>query len=166
MDVSVLRWPSEAGRRAELARSHVPRLLLLEDGSAPPAGEDSLGDCLEDWVRMPAPETELRARIDGLARRGRRHGPASPVLDDDGILRAGETVVPLPPVEARLTRALLERFGAVVSRERLASEAWPGATPGRNVLDVHILRLRRRIVPLGLSIRTVRCRGYLLAGSS
>jgi DNA-binding response OmpR family regulator len=27
---------------------------------------------------------------------------------------------------------------------------------------VHILRLRRRIAPLGLEVRTVRSRGYLL----
>jgi DNA-binding response OmpR family regulator len=30
------------------------------------------------------------------------------------------------------------------------------------VLDVHVVRLRRRIAPLGLAIRTVRSRGYLL----
>jgi len=30
------------------------------------------------------------------------------------------------------------------------------------VLDVHIVRLRRRLAPLGLVIRTVRSRGYLL----
>ena len=34
--------------------------------------------------------------------------------------------------------------------------------PGRNALDVHVLRLRRRIAPLALSIKTVRSRGYLL----
>lgn len=39
---------------------------------------------------------------------------------------------------------------------------WPGQAPGRNALDVHILRLRRRLLPLGLAIRTVRSRGYLL----
>jgi DNA-binding winged helix-turn-helix (wHTH) protein len=39
---------------------------------------------------------------------------------------------------------------------------WPGSAPGRNVLDVHVLRLRRRLAPLGLAIRTVRSRGYML----
>ena len=34
--------------------------------------------------------------------------------------------------------------------------------PTRNALDVHVLRLRRRIAPLGLEIRTVRSRGYLM----
>jgi DNA-binding winged helix-turn-helix (wHTH) protein len=65
-------------------------------------------------------------------------------------------------VEARLTAALIERFGAVVSREQLARSGWPKGAPGRNALDVHVLRLRRRIGPLGLAIKTVRSRGYLL----
>ena len=39
---------------------------------------------------------------------------------------------------------------------------WPGGTPGRNALDVHVLRLRRRLEPVRLAIRTVRSRGYLL----
>jgi two-component system, OmpR family, response regulator len=61
-----------------------------------------------------------------------------------------------------LTAALLERFGAVVSRDLLARSGWPGGSPGRNALDVHVLRLRRRLAPLRLAIRTVRSRGYLL----
>jgi hypothetical protein len=58
--------------------------------------------------------------------------------------------------------ALLDRFGAVVSRDNLSRTGWPMGAPGRNALDVHMLRLRRRIAPLGLAIRTVRSRGYLL----
>ncbi|MCA1842891.1 MAG: helix-turn-helix domain-containing protein [Actinobacteria bacterium] len=58
--------------------------------------------------------------------------------------------------------ALVVRFGAVVGRDTLRRSVWPGSSPGRNVLDVHVLRLRRRLAPLGLAIRTVRSRGYLL----
>ena len=68
----------------------------------------------------------------------------------------------LSPVEQALTRALLERFGAVVTRDDLAARAWPDGAPTRNALDVHVRRLRRRLAPLGLEIRTVRSRGYLL----
>ena len=59
-------------------------------------------------------------------------------------------------------QALVERFGAVVSRDHLARAGWPSGAPGRNALDVHVLRLRRRIATVGLVIRTVRSRGYLL----
>ena len=61
---------------------------------------------------------------------------------------------------------LLDRFGAVVSREQLAKTGWPRGAPGRNALDVHMLRLRRRIAPVGLAIKTVRSRGYLLEADS
>ncbi len=53
----------------------------------------------------------------------------------------------------------------VVSREMLANSGWPDGAPGRNALDVHVLRMRRRLAPLGLVIRTVRSRGYLLEAS-
>jgi DNA-binding response OmpR family regulator len=58
--------------------------------------------------------------------------------------------------------ALLDRYGAVVSRDALARAGWPAGAPGRNALDVHMLRLRRRVEAVGLAIRTVRSRGYLL----
>jgi len=158
VDVVLLRWPAEAPRRAALAATEVPRLLLVDDGTEPPQP----GDCLEDWLRVPASEAEVDARISALAVRSGRHLSARPSLDDDGVLRCGNRWVPLPPVEARLTAALLERLGAVVSRDRLAGAGWPDGAPGRNALDVHVLRLRRRIDPLGLVIRTVRSRGYVL----
>jgi DNA-binding response OmpR family regulator len=134
-------------------------LLLLEDGIPPPVPE---GDDLEDWIRLPAGDADLHARMEGLRRRGEARSDPTPALDDDGVLRLGERWVSLPPVEARLTAALLDRFGAVVSRETLARAGWPTGAPGRNALDVHMLRLRRRLSPLTLAIRTVRSRGYLL----
>ena len=136
----------------------MPRLLLVEDNAVPPQPED----CLEDWIRVPAAEIDVRSRCSALAARAEQHLSCAPTLDHDGVLRHGGVWVPLPPVEARLTEALVQRFGAVVSREGLARAGWPEGAPGRNALDVHVLRLRRRIQPLGLAIRTVRSRGYLL----
>ncbi len=130
----------------------------MEDGATPPHPPD----CLEDWIRVPAPELDLRARLAALEGRAERHAPAVPTLDVDGVLRFDDAWVSLPPVEARLTRVMVERFGAVVGREILARAGWPDATAGRNALDVHVLRLRRRLTAVGLVIRTVRSRGYLL----
>ena len=131
--------------------------MLVERG-APPIPTDEL----EDWIRLPADDLDLRIRVEALRRRTDGDAGSVPVLDDDGVLRLGDRWVSLPPVEARLTAALLERFGAVVSRDLLARSGWPGGSPGRNALDVHVLRLRRRLAPLRLAIRTVRSRGYLL----
>jgi two-component system OmpR family response regulator len=158
MDVTLVRWPGEATRRERLAAESLPRLLLVEDGAVPP----DVDDCLEDWIRVPAADVDVRLRLESLASRAAHHVGAVPDLDDDGVLRCGSGWVSLPPVEARLTRVMLERFGAVVGRDTLSRAGWPDGAPGRNALDVHVLRLRRRLLPVGLAIRTVRSRGYLL----
>jgi DNA-binding response OmpR family regulator len=168
MDVTMLRWPEEESRRTRISQAGEPRLLLVPDGEDPPP----VGDCLEDWIRVPAAENEVRARVDALAVRSQAHhvdghsgdaaAPAGPVLDDFGVLRVNGSWVALPPLEARLAEALLERLGAVTSRDLLIRAGWPAGAPGRNALDVHVLRLRRRLTPVGLAIRTVRSRGYLM----
>ena len=161
MDVVLVPWPREQARRHLLMEAGAPRLLLVEPGHAPPDSQD----CMEDWVRVPAPDEDLKARVAGLAARHRSHSCEVPEVDDDGVLRLGARWVALPPVEARLTAALLERFGAVVSRGALAGAGWPQGPPRRNALDVHVVRMRRRLASVGLSIRTVRSRGYLLEAS-
>ena len=158
MDVVLVRWPTEAERRARLQEAGTPRLLLVDGSDVPPTPED----CLEDWIRVPADDVDVRLRLEGLAERATLHETDHPDLDVDGVLRFGGGWVSLPPVEARLTRALIDRFGAVVGREAMGKAGWPEGAPGRNALDVHVLRLRRRISPVGLSIKTVRSRGYLM----
>lgn len=163
----MLKWPEEESRRTRISRAGEPRLLLVPDGQEPP----QVGDCLEDWIRVPAEEAEVKARVDALTVRSKNHhpatvdsgsAPAGPVLDDFGVLRVNGSWVALPPLEARLAEALLQRLGAVTSRELLIRAGWPSGAPGRNALDVHVLRLRRRLTPVGLAIRTVRSRGYLM----
>ncbi len=154
----LLRWPMERQRRDALADEGRPRLLLVENGTEPPI----VTDLREDWIRVPADEVDVKARIDGLAFRCADERDDRPDLDPDGVLRFAGGWVSLPPVEGRLMSSLLDRYGAVVSREQLARSGWPDGAPGRNALDVHVLRLRRRIGELGLAIKTVRSRGYLL----
>ncbi len=158
MDVVLLRWPAEAATRNRLSVRGKARLLLVDAGEPPP----SVVDCLEDWIRVPAPEEDVRARVETLSIRCRSHESSAPGIDEDGVLRFRGRWVSLPPLEARLAATLLQRFGAVVRRETLIRAVWPGGSPGRNALDVHVLRLRRRIAPLELAVRTVRSRGYLL----
>lgn len=155
----MVRWPGEADRRERLRVAGQPRLLLVDGDSPPPISLDRL----EDWIRLPAPDSDLRARVDALTRVAVDAAYDRPQVDDDGLLRFAQRWVSLPPVEARLARALAARFGSVVSREALTKAAWPdGDAPGRNALDVHMARIRRRIESLALGITTVRSRGYLL----
>jgi len=160
MDVALIRWPEENDRRVALASEGAPRLLVVG-----PAAEAPLVDgCLEDWVRLPALDDDVRARAVTLMQRADAHAAARPLLDADVVRFRGASVA-LPPIEARLTGVLVDRFGAVVAREALAAAGWPLSAPGRNALDVHMLRLRRRLAPCGLTIRTVRSRGYLLVAT-
>lgn len=157
MDVVLVRWPEEDLRLRELRETGSPRLLLLNGESEPPES----ADCLEDWIRLPADDRDMRARVARLASRSETQQPA-PQVDGDGLLRYRGRWVALSPVESALAITLVDRFGAVVGRDTLARRAWPEGTPTRNALDVHMLRLRRRIAPLGVEVRTVRSRGYLM----
>jgi DNA-binding response OmpR family regulator len=161
MDVVLVRWPEESSHLEELRAAGTPRLLLVGPDASPPASHDPL----EDWIRLPADDRDVRARVATLEARA---GDAItlPTLDSDGLLRFRDAWVALSPVERELAGALVERYGAVVGRNVMVHRAWPDGAPTRNALDVHILRLRRRISSLGLEVRTVRSRGYLLQSAN
>ncbi|MFZ4516112.1 MAG: winged helix-turn-helix domain-containing protein [Acidimicrobiia bacterium] len=156
MDVVLVRWPEDVTRLGELRASGTPRLLLVAPEAEPP----TVVDAAEDWIRLPAEDRDVRARVTALANRS--GGLAVPEVDDDGLVRFHGQWVALSPVERALATALIARFGAVVGRDVLTRRAWPEGSPTRNALDVHMLRLRRRLADLGLEVRTVRARGYLL----
>ncbi len=159
LDAEILAWPDQDARRRLLAAEGIPRLLLLERGTPPPTDLDRH----EDWIWMPASERDVFARLRHLAVRAARSGLASEDLSvADGLLRVGGHRLRLPPVEA----ALLERLGSppesLHTREELAEAAWGDAVHERRSLDSRILALRRRLEPLGLEIRSVRGRGFVL----
>lgn len=157
-DVELVPWPAEDRRRQDLRDAGAPRLLIVAPQAPPPEIEDPM----EDWIRLPVNDEDVRARVRTLARRAERLGRGTPVLDEDGVLHRGGRSVVLPPVEARLAGEMLTRIGSVVPRDVLTAAGWPGEDPNRNLLDVRILRLRRRVESLGLAVTTVRHRGYLL----
>lgn len=154
-----MHWPSEQTRLTDLRSSGRPRLVVVRDGVVPPFTPDAM----EDWIRLPASEDDVHARVRVLEDRMRgAEGTRVPFIDDNGLLHLDGDWVSLSPVEVHLVTVLVDRYGAVVGRDSLARAGWPDGMPGRNVLDANIVRLRRRLAPLGLVIRTVRSRGYLL----
>lgn len=156
-DVRLVRYPAEADRLAEYRRSGVPRLLVVEAGASPPVCVDAC----EDWVRAVVSQGDLLVRIAAL--RARRNRLRVPRVDPTGVLRVGARSVPLSPTETALLDELTGNFGELTAKEDLAERLPQCAdTPRRNALHLHITRIRRRIRPLGLSIRTVRDRGYVL----
>ena len=160
-DVTVLRWPREARRDASLARNGSLRLLLVEPEAEPPI----LDDGRADWIRLPADERDVAARLLGLVRRNTEQADGPHVDDADRLLYRGSWVG-LSPIEARLADCLGRRFGDLVTTSELMTRAWPATDgvplPTESALRVHITRLRKRVAPMGLEVRSVRKRGLVL----
>jgi hypothetical protein len=152
--VVVVHWPEDSARAVELARVGTPRLFLVAAEAEPPEMSDDL--CA--WVRLPAHERDVQARIVELRTRA---SVARPILGDHGLLWRGAQWVPLSPIEARLTAAFIARPGRVLSRARLEKTGWPEGSPNDRSIDARIKALRRRVAPIGMRIHTVRGQGYI-----
>src|SRR5690606_33994327 len=91
----------------------------------------------------------------------------TPTLDATGTLSYGRHCITISTMQTELMRLLIDRFGKVVYRmEFVQCLAMQTQTLSRNSLDLHIMRLRRRLRPIELSIRTVWGRGYMLESAS
>jgi hypothetical protein len=155
-DVVGLRWPEQADQRDRLDRADIPRLWFVEPGVEPPICET----WLEDWVRLPADDSDVRARLVGLARRAASH-PLVPALDSHGQITFRGAVASMSPVEQVLAEQLVARFGHPVPEPDLLRAVWLDG--GRDeTLRVHLSRLRHRLAPIGLEITNIRGYGYLL----
>jgi len=109
----------------------------------------------DDYVQKNCEPVELMARIEALLRRSSGAAVLTgerAEFDDlridlrkHEVTRAGKRLI-LSPVEFRLLGYLLERRGAVVTREELLENVWSvsGDTLSRTV-DVHIAGLRKKI---------------------
>jgi hypothetical protein len=126
VDVVLVRWPEEGARLERLRASGVPRLLLVGGELGAPASVDPL----EDWIRLPAAEDDLRARVATLTARAGTT-PSAPSVDGDGLLRHRGQWVTLSPVERALAAALVDRFGRSSDATRwCAGRGRAAARPG------------------------------------
>ena len=115
--------------------------------------------------RLPADDADIQVRAVVLAQRAANHSTTVNATDDGRVTYRGRWVG-LSPLEQSLLRTLADSIGDVVSYETLFASAWPEGNGSGPALRVHILRLRRRILPIGLEIRTVPKRGYVLEASA
>lgn len=119
----------------------------------------------DDYVLKPFDLDELVARVRALLRR--HAGSGSPILKCGAlaldpvrkvVLRDGE-VVELSAKEFSVLEALMQRPGAVLSRQQLEESVYGwGEEVGSNAIEVHLHHLRKK---LGSgAIRNVRGVGY------
>jgi DNA-binding response OmpR family regulator len=156
-DVVIVRWPEEAATLQRLRSLGRPRLLLVAPDATAPASED----CDEDWIRLPAEDADVRVRISTLVARAARHA-LPPEVKGDGRLTFRGRWVGLTGIEEAVAGVLSQHFGEVVDHPTVEAAASLVRRPSPNALRVSVSRLRKRIAPLGLVVRRVHNRGYVM----
>lgn len=157
-EVPLLRWPAQEPLRRRLADAGAPRLLLLTADHPPPGDWDEL----EDWIREPVDLAELEVRRQTVRSRALL-AQRRPWFDDAGLLRVGDDWVDLSPGQVPIARLLVEQLDRVVRHDELvAACAAAGVSTHATALKAAVGRLERRLAPVGLRLRSIRGRGYLL----
>jgi DNA-binding response OmpR family regulator len=123
----------------------------------------------DDYMTKPFELAELEARVRALIRRSEGE-PASEIvhglLTFDTVGRRvavdGEAV-DLRNREICVLEILLRHTGQVVSKERIADQLFDfDDQAGLTAIELYVHRLRKKLSPAGVVIRTVRGLGYLL----
>ncbi len=123
----------------------------------------------DDYLVKPFEMQELEARARALIRRNRadrskaiRLGPLELTMGEPRVMLSG-VPVDLTAREYALLELLALRAGRVVNKDHIASRlARAGETLSDTAIEVAVHRLRRRLEPFDLNVRTVRGFGYLL----
>lgn len=144
-------------------------VLILSGREQPEEKVTGLDLGADDYLVKPFSLDELQARVRALLRRG--HGSAAPQityghLTFDTVQRAasvGGKALALSAQETGVLEVLLTRFGRVVSKERLMEQLYSaGHEVSQNAIEVCVHRLRKKLEPSGVNVRTQYGRGYLI----
>ena len=158
--------------RALRRRSAVPILFLtaLSDEEDKLWGYELGAD---DYITKPFSLSLLYAKVTALIRRDRggvltgdtlRCGDLEVSLSSRRV-RAGGRELSLTPKEYALLTCLMRNRNMVMSREQLLVKCWGYDYEGESrAVDTHIRRLREKLGPYGVCIKTVIKAGYKLEG--
>lgn len=158
----------------EIRRFSAVRILMLSARGAPADRVDGLRMGADDYLPKPFHAAELIARVEALGRRTvLPEAPPAPAvlqvgaLELDLLARAATLdgqALDLTGTEFDILRALMERAGRVVSRDRLMELArGTEFTAFDRSIDVHISSIRKKLGDRAQAakwIRTVRGVGY------
>lgn len=130
------------------------------------AGLDAGAD---DYLTKPFEMDELEARLRAMARRKNLEFTArdtlGPLVFDRTCrqLLQDERPLDIPRKEISTLECLLERRGRIVSKAQLIAHVYgTGSDAEDSAIEPHVSRLRKRLEPFGLRIKTARGLGYML----
>jgi two-component system OmpR family response regulator len=121
----------------------------------------------DDYMTKPFLVSEFEARVRALLRRNA--APSAPwVIGGMTVdfaarrVRVGDRPIDLTPREWALLELFLTHPGRVFSRDQIAESLFTvDEQRSPNAIEVHVSRLRTKIDPAGVYVRTVRGFGYL-----
>lgn len=162
----------EVARRVRRRGDAVP-ILMLTARDAVQDRVHGLNVGADDYVQKPFDKDELLARAHALVRRSRaaqRDVVSHGRLEMDCAARrcfAGGVPLELPPREWLLLEYLLRNVERVVNKEQIIAAVcrWDDDMSG-NAVEVYVSRLRAKLEPHGVRIRTVRGFGYMLQAAA
>ncbi len=158
---SVLRSLRESNRQVPVI------ILTARDAEGDRVKGLDLG--ADDYMIKPFSLPELEARVRALIRRGQCgmnpvYNCGALTFDSAGrrVMIDGE-LLDLTTREFRVLEALMLHIGWVVSKEQLLERLYSySEEASNNAIEVYIHRLRKKIEPAGVTIRTIRGLGYVI----
>ena len=158
----------EVLKRMRQRRCTVP-VLMLTVRDSPEDRVTGLDLGADDYLTKPFHLSELEARVRALIRRSNSnassdlvHGPLR--LDMAGRrLYCNGQPLDLSGREIAVIELLLLREGKVVTKQQIVDHlyGWEDISTS-NAVEVFVYRLRKKLDPSGVDIRTVRGMGYLI----
>lgn len=169
LDLNLPRLDGLAVLRQCRTRGNKTPVLILtaRDGVEDRVAGLDLG--ADDYLTKPFELTELEARVRALLRRSA--GKAAPLLEVGQLLfdtvgrRAYicDEPLDLPKRELCLLEIFLNHLGKVVSKDRIAGQLFDFDDDVElAAVELYVHRLRKKLEPTDLSIRTIRGLGYLM----
>ncbi len=169
LDLNLPQMDGLAVLRAMRARGNAAAVMILTARGAAEERVRGLDLGADDYMAKPFDVREFEARVRSLLRRqaGLRSalvtlGALTLDLTSRQFSLEGQ-VVDLPPRERALLEVLVMRAGKVVAKEAIVQSLTSlDDMLSDNAIEQYVSRLRRRLQPHGIGLRTVRGIGYLL----